>query len=171
MFGSLTRGVTSPLVSGRGGGRVVGMDAGTSPGATGADAPRRGGEPAAVAPWDDVTAGRPADGREPSATEQLAQLEAIYRNAPVGMAVFDRELRFRRINDRLAEINGLPAAAHIGRTVREVLPAIADAAESFARRVFETGQPLVDVPLSAETTDQPGRMRHFVEQWYPLVDT
>jgi PAS domain S-box-containing protein len=147
------------------------MKAGTSPGAPGAEAPHGGAESPGMAPWDGATPEQPANHREPSAIEQLAQLEAIYRNAPVGMAVLDRELRFLRINERLAEINGLPAATHIGRTVRELLPAIADAAESFAQRVFETGQPLVDVPLSGETTARPGRVRHFVEQWNPLVDT
>ena len=102
--------------------------------------------------------------------EQLAQLEAIYRNAPIGLAVLDRDLRFRRINDRLARINGLPVDAHLGRTVREILPGIAEQAESLARHVFESGKPLVDVPLSGETLDQPGVVRHFVEQWYPLFD-
>jgi PAS domain-containing protein len=44
--------------------------------------------------------------RETVIAQQLAQLEAIYQHAPVGLCVFDRELRYLRINDRLAEMNG-----------------------------------------------------------------
>lgn len=35
-----------------------------------------------------------------------AELESIYTHAPIGLAVFDNELRFVRVNERLAEING-----------------------------------------------------------------
>lgn len=35
----------------------------------------------------------------------------------------DRDLRFVRINDQLAEITGLSVEANLGRTVTEVLPA------------------------------------------------
>ena len=59
-------------------------------------------------------------------SDPLVELEAIYRSAPVGLCVLDRDLRFVRINERLAAMNGLPAEAHIGRTVREIVPDIAD---------------------------------------------
>ena len=85
--------------------------------------------------------------------------------------MFDRELRFRRINERLAAINGRPVAEHIGRTVHEILPVIAQDVEALARQVFETGKPLVDIPPSGETVDQPGVVRHFLEQSYPLFDS
>ena len=41
-------------------------------------------------------------------------------------AFIDTELRYVSINDHLAKINRLPAAAHIGRTLREVLGDLAD---------------------------------------------
>jgi PAS domain-containing protein len=52
------------------------------------------------------------------------QIEAIYRSAPIGLGVLDRELRYVRVNDLLARINGLPPAAHLGRRVSELLPEI-----------------------------------------------
>ena len=45
---------------------------------------------------------------------------------PIGLCFIDTELRFVRLNDRLAEINRVPAAAHIGKTLREILPEMAD---------------------------------------------
>ena len=45
---------------------------------------------------------------------------------PVGVALFDTELRFVRLNRRIAEFNGVPVEAHLGRTLREVIPRVAD---------------------------------------------
>src|SRR4029078_13641497 len=54
------------------------------------------------------------------ALERLAEIEAYYNTAPVGLCVLDTELRYVRINQRLAEINGLPVSAHLGRTIQEI---------------------------------------------------
>lgn len=107
---------------------------------------------------------------ERRARAQMAELTSIYDTAPIGLCTLDRDLRFVRINERLAEINGVPAADHIGRTVREVVPDIADAAERIAVQVFGTGQPVLDIDISGATPAQPGVVRHWLEQWVPLED-
>lgn len=107
---------------------------------------------------------------EAAARQQGLELEAVYSTAPIGLCVLDTELRFRRINERLAEINGLPAAAHFGRTVREVVPALADMAEPLFRRVIATGEPLLDIEVSGETQARPGARRVWRESYYPLKD-
>jgi PAS domain S-box-containing protein len=99
---------------------------------------------------------------------QLAEIAATYRTAPVGLCVLDRELRFVRINERMAEINGLPAAEHIGRTVREITPALADAVEPMLQRVIETGESLLDVEISGETPARPGVRRTWLQSSFPL---
>jgi PAS domain S-box-containing protein len=108
---------------------------------------------------------------EREARRELAEIRAIYDNAPVGLCVLDRELRYQRINERLAAINGVPAAAHIGRTVREIVPALADEAEPALRRVLESGEAVLGLELSGETAAAPGETRHWVEHYLPLVDT
>ncbi len=100
---------------------------------------------------------------------QFAELEAIYETAPLGLCVLDTELRFRRINKLLAELNGLSIQDHIGRTVREILPVVADQAEQMMRQVLETGQP-VQFELHGETPALPGVRRVWDESWYPLRD-
>lgn len=107
---------------------------------------------------------------EEHAREHWAEIDAIYHTAPVGLCIFDRELRYVRINERLAEINGMPAADHIGRTVREVLPEVADVVEAALRRVIEMGEPMHDVEFSGMTPAAPGVLRTWVEQWMPLCD-
>jgi len=76
-----------------------------------------------------------------SIEEQLDELEHLYDTAPVGLSLVDCELRYLRVNKRLAEMNGKPVSAHIGRTIREVLPEIATSVEGRLRRVIETGEP------------------------------
>jgi PAS domain S-box-containing protein len=101
---------------------------------------------------------------------RLAELETIYRSAPIGLAVLDRRLRYLRINERLAEINGVTVADHLGRAVREVVPELADALELLAARVFETGEAVTDYELAGTTASQPGVLRVWREQWLPVTD-
>ena len=99
---------------------------------------------------------------------QLAELENIYHSAPIGLNVLDRDLRFVRINQLLADINGISIDDHIGRTVREVLPGLADVAEQMLRPILETGEPLVNVEIRGETPAQPGVERIWLEHFLPI---
>jgi PAS domain S-box-containing protein len=101
---------------------------------------------------------------------RFLEIEDLYRAAPVGLCLLDRELRFVRINARLAEINGLSAAAHIGRTLREVVPDLADRAEPLMRSVLARGEPLLDVELEGTTGMRPGVVRHWIESYHPQRD-
>ena len=80
-------------------------------------------------------------------------LDAVFARAPVGLALYDRDLRVARINDHLAEINGLPAAEQIGRSVTEIVPDIHGVGTRM-RQVLETGVGVshVDVDWRAAPT-------------------
>jgi PAS domain S-box-containing protein len=104
------------------------------------------------------------------AQRQLNEIAAIYQTAPIGLAILDPELRYERINQRLAEINGIAAQDHIGRTVREIVPALADENEPLLRSVFATGKPLLNIEISGETLALPGVKRTWIENCYPLQD-
>lgn len=107
---------------------------------------------------------------EQRASAQLAELEAIYEAAPVGLGLFDRQMRFVRVNRHLAEINGLPIEAQLGRVAWDVLPSLRKAAEPLFHRVFEAGEPITDVELEGETPLAPGVRRSWTEQLYPIKD-
>ncbi|MFE4106879.1 PAS domain-containing protein, partial [Almyronema epifaneia] len=100
--------------------------------------------------------------------QQLAEIEAIYRTAPIGLAVMDRDLRFVQINQQLAEMNGASVEAHIGRTVRELLPDLADTIEDLLRPILATGEPLLNAEIHGETPAQPGTKRVWLVNSYPL---
>ena len=51
--------------------------------------------------------------------DEARALAALVDGAPVGLALFDADLRYLRCNAALARITGAPARAHIGRTLGE----------------------------------------------------
>lgn len=101
---------------------------------------------------------------------RIAELEAIYASAPIGIAVFDRGHRFVRLNTTLSEYNELPVEAHIGRTLRDISPAMADAMDPLLDQVFESGEALVDHELRAPVPGAPERERVCRETVLPIRD-
>src|SRR4030095_6504771 len=97
---------------------------------------------------------------EEEARRHLAYVEAIYATAPVGLCFVDTDLRFRSITARLAEMNGKSVKEHIGHTLHEVVPQIADAVEPYYRRVIESGEPVLNVETSSAAGQVAGN--HFV---------
>lgn len=102
-----------------------------------------------------------------SLEEHAAQLESLFANAPVGLGFLDREHRYLRLNERLAEINGLPPEAHIGRRVSDVLPASAQILDPILEEVFRTGKPVVR-EVAGETPKEPGVTRHWLTGFFPV---
>ncbi len=100
--------------------------------------------------------------------EQLNQLQTLYDSAPIGLALFDDELRFQRINAVLAQMNGRTVAEHLGKVAWEIVPDLQASAEPLMRKVIETGEPIVGIELSGETPAQPNIHRDWLERYYPV---
>jgi PAS domain S-box-containing protein len=99
--------------------------------------------------------------------ELAALLDALFATAPVGLAFFDTELRYRRVNASLAEINGVAVDDHIGRTIDEVLPGIGREALDGLRWALASGQ-TVELDTAGVTPAQPGVRRHWDATYYPV---
>jgi two-component system sensor histidine kinase/response regulator len=97
-----------------------------------------------------------------------AMLQTVYATAPVGMAFFDRDLRIVMINDYLAALNGMPADAHIGHTLADLLGERGAALEAPYREVLASGRPLTGVEESSDTLAAPGVMQHWICSYYPV---
>jgi PAS domain S-box-containing protein len=129
-----------------------------------------------------------------------ALLATLLREAPIGFAFFGPDLRFRRINQTLAGLDGLDLEAHIGLLPSQVWPgSLASRAESAVRHVLAEGQPLYEsnqpvtpaeagagpatesAPASAANGnqrsgtdrprgDRPRDNRHWAFSWFPSHD-
>ncbi|MEQ8403492.1 MAG: PAS domain-containing protein [Oceanicaulis sp.] len=102
------------------------------------------------------------------AERRLAELEALYDALPVGVALHDREMRFLRVNKRMAEIDGLPVEAHLGRKGDELLPGVDPKVTRIVKSIFETGEPVLGLEVKAEIPSDPGEMRDFIADYYPV---
>ena len=90
-----------------------------------------------------------------------AELAALFAGAPLGLAVFDRALRYQRVNEVMASFKGVPPEAHLGRTLAEMLPERAAVLEPIHRRVLETGEPLLDQEIEL-------RGRDYLASYFPV---
>ena len=99
---------------------------------------------------------------------QFSSLIQLYETAPVGLCLLDRDLRYVRINRRLAEYHGRPVEDHIGRRLADVIPEIAPQAEPSLRRVIETGEPILDQERRGTTPAAPGVERHWRSSYFPI---
>ncbi|MES2937186.1 MAG: PAS domain-containing protein [Pseudomonadota bacterium] len=97
-----------------------------------------------------------------------AELESVFAAAPVGLALFDREGRYRRVNAELARIDGLPLEEHLGRLVRDVVPALGGQLMEAIARVHATGETLRDIEVSGETLQAPGQPCHWLCGFFPV---
>jgi len=103
------------------------------------------------------------------AKHQAEELDRLYQTSPAGLAFIDPDLRFVRINHTLADINGFPVDAYIGRTLREMLsPPLADRLEPVLRRVVNEGEPAMNVEMEGEAPAEPGNVRYWLANYYPL---
>jgi signal transduction histidine kinase len=100
--------------------------------------------------------------------EARALFETLLTNAPVGFAFLDRALRFRHINDLMAQINRLPAEAHLGHTFAELFPQWANLIMPLYEEVLRTGEPLINHEVSAPPRDPADETRHYLVSHYPV---
>ncbi|MFD3452009.1 SpoIIE family protein phosphatase [Streptomyces sp. NPDC058691] len=93
-----------------------------------------------------------------AAADGQALLEALFTQAPIGIAVYDRDLRVVRVNTALEAVHGFPEEHALGRTITELLPGLdASAIERRLRKVLETGQPIVNAVHHGRTPADPDR--------------
>ncbi len=102
-------------------------------------------------------------------TQRLAQLNAIYDGAPVGLCFLDRNLRFVSLNKRLAEIHNLPVAAHLGRPIAEIIPDKFPQCEPYLLRALN-GEPYSGLEVLVPDPRQPSATRTLLISYQPARD-
>lgn len=97
-----------------------------------------------------------------------ATLDAMFDSLPVGLGLLDRGMRYLRVNERLARLNGLPVEAHLGRTPAEILPGLpgAQLAAAFGRAVEAGGA--IEEGVVGELPSEPGATRRFRATWFAV---
>ena len=112
-----------------------------------------------IAASRDVTALRHG---EEQLRNQLYEIEALYDNTPIGMALFDRDLRCVRINKMLGRTD-----FSIGRFVWDIFPMLRTAVEPLMQQVLQTGE-MVATEVAGPLPGQPGIAKVWSAKYYPL---
>lgn len=103
------------------------------------------------------------------AERSLALVDTLLAASPVGLAYLDRDLRYTRINDALAAINGKPAREHVGRTVTEVLPDVGPFVEPLLRGVMARREPISGMEVTVARPSVPHEEITVLANYYPVV--
>jgi PAS domain S-box-containing protein len=113
---------------------------------------------------------RSAAALKPSSVVQFPEqpaLQLIYDTAPIGLACLSPDCRYLQINQRLTEICGISVEDHLGRSVRDCVPGLADAVEGIVRSIMETGDPVTGIEVAGQRADQTDE-RFWITYWHPL---
>ncbi|KOU25590.1 SpoIIE family protein phosphatase [Streptomyces sp. WM6368] len=103
--------------------------------------------------------------------DSLAALQSLFTQSPIGLATLGTDLRFLRVNDALARMNGVSAAEHLGKRLTEVVPGVnAVALEATMQQVLEQGTAVVDVRRTGRTPADPENDRTWSCSYAPLLD-
>lgn len=102
-----------------------------------------------------------------SEPEQL--LAAFFSASNVGFYILDKDLSYVAVNHALADMNGRPAAAHLGKTLREVVGELADKIEPELQRVLDTGKPVLNLEVSGVLPAR-GEVEHQLGHYFPIQD-
>lgn len=135
-----------------------------------------------AAPYDPAKAGsasaepttrsadaQPAAPPAPGGDLDRAVFDTLLDQLPVGVGVYDRERRFLRVNQTLAALHGTPQAAHRGRRIEELLPAIDQSIPLLQQHVLDTGEPVVGLVVPVQPLG-PGRPRRYWALSYARIE-
>ncbi|WP_445249884.1 PAS domain S-box protein [Microcoleus sp. OTE_8_concoct_300] len=97
-----------------------------------------------------------------------SRFDAFFRAAPTSMCIFDEQLRFVQVNEKVAETTGLSVAEHLGKTLREIVPEMSDNLDPLLQQVLATNQPLSNFEVSGSLFHEPGVVRDWLASYFPL---
>ncbi len=97
-----------------------------------------------------------------------SELMHLYDTAPIGIGLIDIDLRYVRVNELLAKINGVPKEDHIGRTVRDVIPGIADIFEPMCHEIIRSGKPMLNIEVTGHTQNVSNKPSDYLVSYIPI---
>ena len=103
---------------------------------------------------------------ESSSELKALALDALIHTLPTGIAVLDKSFRYISINSILAEFNGVAIEQHLGRTVAQVLPALAETIMPLLEQVRDTGKALLNFSVLGDDNSGPEQ-----SQWWFIHST
>ena len=100
--------------------------------------------------------------------QRLAHLQAVYDGAPVGLAFLDHNLRYRNLNQRMANMNGASIESHLGNKVAELRPDLFPHIRPYIERAL-AGEAIQDLEVTFEASAT-SREQTLLLSYQPALD-
>jgi PAS domain S-box-containing protein len=98
-------------------------------------------------------------------------LQLVYETAPVGLAFLSTDCRYLMINQHLTEICGISIDDHLGRSVREMVPQVAEQVEQIVQHIVHSGAPITGIEVNGQRADGSNVDRVWITYWHPLKNS
>lgn len=108
---------------------------------------------------------------EQAIRERDAQLNAFFDSSPAGMALLSSDLRYLRVNEPLAQINGRRVDEHLGKTIEEVLPLLAPTVKPMFEKIIANGESFLNMEVKGEVAGAPNETRNWLVSYFPVKDS
>jgi two-component system CheB/CheR fusion protein len=102
------------------------------------------------------------------ARQRSHEIETLYKTATVGLALLDRNYRYLKINQQFADLNGQPIESHLGRSLRDMIPALSTRMEGPIAEVFDKGKEVVNVEMAVRLNGE--NIQDFLVDFYPYEE-
>jgi DNA-binding CsgD family transcriptional regulator len=97
-----------------------------------------------------------------------ALLSAL-NDSKVGVVICDRQMRYKMLNESVADIHNVPIEGHMGRRFHEILGSFSGEVIPHWDWVFSTGQPLPNLEITGRLPKR-SEAGHWIENLFPLRD-
>jgi PAS domain S-box-containing protein len=108
-------------------------------------------------------------GPQPGPALRVDGVDALLASTPVGVALFDADLRFDRVNDPFLAMLGADGGEVVGRALDDV-PGVPPRITRWLRQALERGTPVPEREIAVPETGPPGTRRHFLVRCFPIVE-
>ncbi|HEX4893523.1 MAG TPA: chemotaxis protein CheB, partial [Hyphomicrobiaceae bacterium] len=102
------------------------------------------------------------------ARQRSEEIEKLYKTAPVGMALVDRNRRFLKINQQFATLGGRPIDDLLGRSLAEALPALSEKMDRAITEVFQLARDVTNLEISVRLHG--AAIQDFLIDLYPYEE-
>jgi PAS domain S-box-containing protein len=76
---------------------------------------------------------------------ERVRFETLFGQVPAGIAIYDAERRYVRVNPAFAKYDGVPVERHPGLRAEEIVEGLDPAIPILQQQVLDTGEPVVDL--------------------------
>jgi PAS domain S-box-containing protein len=103
--------------------------------------------------------------------ESEERFNSFFSDAPAGLGMLDENLRYLKVNQTYADLNGLTMEDHIGRHLSEVVPDLAPKVIPIFQQVIDTRKAVVNYEYSGSRRGGPEKMNstgYWVVSAFPV---